>query len=1105
MPDFPLDQPKRPGCAAWGPAQWAYDRSCPGWNLLSCILSITIAALILLVTLPAGAQTTGELRMEPGPDLSAFTGRSLDEVKVETLGSLWPERVSLGSVRPGDQFNGALVRRALRELDRTGRFADLRAELRTDGSRLILVIQVRPRRLISQIRFEGGKLSQADEARALGLRVGDAFTDLEQERAASALLDLYRGSGYPHARVALTPEAVDDPREILLRVAIEPGIPQPIETLQFRVAPSPHHPELKGPLRRYDLSVGDRLDVGPITEANRALREDLIESGFYEADVAHVIKSPGVLSILVKSGPKFLIRIEGNERFGPTELTAQLGLTEGREPRPEILQKSLEDFYVSRGYLDAYVKVQRLDDERGIASELYFRIREGERFRIEKRIFPCLSGGRSESELNEEIDGVLAEQFPGSTALRAPSVDSIDQATGSRRITPGPPAYEAEPWSSFSNKSYESVVEHLRDLYRSEGYLDAEVGPATVVRRKCLPASPPGQCLTAGPQPLPVVSCEEPPPSTKKVVHTCQVDRQLGSRCESAGTLVLPIFAGRQAILYDVSIEGNQSFSEQELLELADLGLGKPLRRVELDGALRRIQERYEEDAYAFAQVDSEIELSKDHTRARLIISVTERQRVSIRRIDVRGAVGTREGLIRSRLALKQGGLYKRSLIQRSQEQLESLSVFTSVTVALEDPGVPAREKVVVVTLSERQPQYLDIKGGFGSGDGFRVGFEYGHRNLGGEAIQLTLRSQLGLRPQFLIAEKDVRQKYQDLSDLDRLERRNTVTLAFPEIGLGPLFRFEVELLDLHDNARDFIHTRDSTALRLLFRPRRAYVFSVGGTVELNDAKILGGQSLEAYAQDNPGQNIRVPEGRSIAYTQNLGGSWDGRDQPLAATRGGYLGIALEHVTAVPLGTQDGQCNEGSSKVFDPVCSELLRISGRVAGYVPLTEKGLTFAVSFRAGVIQHLTDISRTYPDRLFFMGGVDTLRGYPQFSLVPQDLADRVLDPEDDLTIDAVALRGGDIFINPRAELRIPLGGSLQTVLFLDAGNLWADRAQFNPFLLRYTAGSGLRIETPVGPLVFDYGFNLERLVDVLVAEDLGSRDWEDIGALHFSIGLF
>jgi outer membrane translocation and assembly module TamA len=44
-----------------------------------------------------------------------------------------------------------------------------------------------------------------------------------------------------------------------------------------------------------------------------------------------------------------------------------------------------------------------------------------------------------------------------------------------------------------------------------------------------------------------------------------------------------------------------------------------------------------------------------------------------------------------------------------------------------------------------------------------------------------------------------------------------------------------------------------------------------------------------------------------------------------------------------------------------------------------------------------------------------------------------------------------------------------------------------------LRYTAGAGVRVSTPVGPLALDYGINLDR------------RPNEDFGAVHFSIGLF
>jgi outer membrane protein assembly factor BamA len=56
-----------------------------------------------------------------------------------------------------------------------------------------------------------------------------------------------------------------------------------------------------------------------------------------------------------------------------------------------------------------------------------------------------------------------------------------------------------------------------------------------------------------------------------------------------------------------------------------------------------------------------------------------------------------------------------------------------------------------------------------------------------------------------------------------------------------------------------------------------------------------------------------------------------------------------------------------------------------------------------------------------------------------------------------------------------------------------------------MRYAVGSGLRVGTPIGPLAFDYGFNVDRVLDAWVPSRENQRFWEDIGAFHFSIGVF
>jgi outer membrane translocation and assembly module TamA len=94
----------------------------------------------------------------------------------------------------------------------------------------------------------------------------------------------------------------------------------------------------------------------------------------------------------------------------------------------------------------------------------------------------------------------------------------------------------------------------------------------------------------------------------------------------------------------------------------------------------------------------------------------------------------------------------------------------------------------------------------------------------------------------------------------------------------------------------------------------------------------------------------------------------------------------------------------------------------------------------------------------------------------------------------------------INPRLELRIPIYSPFETVFFFDTGNLWADASY--PFQnglhlpLRTAVGTGLRLQTPIGPVVLDYGINLSRLVD---GPSDSRYSYEDFGAFHFAIGLF
>ena len=74
---------------------------------------------------------------------------------------------------------------------------------------------------------------------------------------------------------------------------------------------------------------------------------------------------------------------------------------------------------------------------------------------------------------------------------------------------------------------------------------------------------------------------------------------------------------------------------------------------------------------------------------------------------------------------------------------------------------------------------------------------------------------------------------------------------------------------------------------------------------------------------------------------------------------------------------------------------------------------------------------------------------------------------------------------------ELRTSLGKNFGLVTFLDGGNVWVKTGDIKLADVKFTAGLGLRYNTPVGPIRIDYGQKLQK------------EKGESAGELHFSIG--
>lgn len=1043
------------------------------------------------------------------------------------------EGITLRSVPIGERVTGALIRRATRELLQGGAYAAVRVQaVAQAGGRVVLQVRAVARRLAATVRVAGGVLDDEAMLQQLRLSVGEELTPAMLRASRDQAREYYVHHGYPSAKVEIELHPTDDPVQVGLVFRIVPGEVRTVAKRIFvhdglRIDPT-LDPYLEEVEHGYTADEGQRVDEDALGAADRALTELLRARRYLQAEVTHQTVDAGgrtYLYVRIRTGPKYIVQYEGVRWFDCDDLEQALELDRQPNRSTGHLAGKIANFYRMRGFMDVVVEGEERGGPGAAVHVLFFRVRENNQVRVAAREFPCLAGGPlSAGEARREIDSFLFEELPGGGILGPVSSARVDtmQASSQFSGTRAEPL-ELSPSHTYVDDTYERALKHLQDYYRSQGYLSATVGPVTLMRRACDWRLPPGQCVPRPLAPTTRRAClfdseglpiDEPPPDP---ALTCTPDPSRGITCEPNIAVQIPIKLGPRTVLHDVSFEGNRDLIETDLAAAADLTLGEPLSQTQIEDARRRVLDEFKEEGFAFAEVRSSLDFSPDRTRGRARFVITQGERVVVDRIVVRGAKRTDTALVLRRVALRvcppdkpasECEPYRMSRVRRTEERIATLGTFSSVSVALEDPYVPARRKTVVIDVQERTPQYLDVKPGFSSGQGFRGTIEYGHYNIFGRAIQVTARAQFSYLPDAFILDPGVRQNWfcspptpqcTPLQGFDRVGRMITGSLVVPEIGLGPQFRGGLDIIVLRQNARDFGLTKQAAIPTVTYRPMRSLYLQAGLSFESNLIKIFQGGSVTDYLRGaqligtSLSQLLRAPDGQTYVIAERLLVNWDRRDMPLGATRGTFLQGSVEHVHAYPdPNNTSKECKDASGQDV-PCPSDFLRFSGTLAGYLRLTQGGMALAVSVRAGRNLQLVDHSTTYPDRLFFLGGVNSLRGFLQDTLIPQDLADSVQDGT--VKLDLVALRGGNVFVNPRLELRVPVTGILELGFFMDSGNLWVKAKHFDPFNLRYAAGAGLRFATPIGPIAFDYGINLEKR-EVLQ---------EDRGNFHFSIGLF
>ncbi|MBI4365139.1 MAG: BamA/TamA family outer membrane protein [Candidatus Latescibacteria bacterium] len=525
--------------------------------------------------------------------------------------------------------------------------------------------------------------------------------------------------------------------------------------------------------------------------------------------------------------------------------------------------------------------------------------------------------------------------------------------------------------------------------------------------------------------------------------------------------------------LTGIRLEGTQPLSEVELRRVLKQKPGNPVDIPLIEADRLAIEERYADLGHITAQVRDSLLL--EDGRATVLYRIEPDGIARLGNISVSGNQTTRGRVVSREITLRPGDVLSRSKLVESQQRIYDTGLYSDVLFERGPIDSLTRLSDLLITVRERKMAWIDAGLGYGTSNQLRVTSEWGHRNLGREGLRFVAAGRIGLR------------LWEHVFEPDLGDRRADVSLSEPWI----------------------FGTRTRA-------------------------------SLGGYAEQIPKIQERI-DFALRAYGVTLGLQRD-----LARRTHGLLSLEYRHVISdtVALETEVGVGQQSYSTrrvrilverdtrrdLFDPKSgSDLLgnvevagglfrgstrfrKYSGSASAYRPLG-RDLTLAVRIRAGYVhpygsrpaaaEALPDLNLIPVDDRFRTGGATSVRGYFE-----NEIGVRVR--LDSLGVEQGEVRGGEVLLLGSVEARFPLFWILGGAAFLDGGNVWerpGDLSLQRLFTLagggagyldmRYSAGVGLRIGTPVGPVRFDYGWKLRH----------ARREEHDLsstrGTFHFSLG--
>lgn len=549
----------------------------------------------------------------------------------------------------------------------------------------------------------------------------------------------------------------------------------------------------------------------------------------------------------------------------------------------------------------------------------------------------------------------------------------------------------------FEEAKFEEDLDNVRAVYRKAGYKNLVIG-----------------------EPKIEIEAERP-----EAVSAKEQRRRM--------IVTIPIEEGQRWKLGDISIEGNDKFSDEFLLAQFDKPKGGWLRSTVVDEGLEAINELYRNTGFLFAGITSDL-VERDGDVADLVVRIDEGDQYRVGRIEFTGNVKTKDKVIRRELGVQEGRILSSGALKNSilrVRQLEFFKINEDEPVAFD---FNSEEKTVDLLIKGEEGSRTELLfgGGFSEIDGFFGQLQFRTRNFLGRGETVGVSIQSG--------------RNQDVFDVSYsvpwfLDRPQNIGLQ--------LFsrKLDYQLLSGQEFFQD---TRGGT---LTYGRRLGLFTSLTASLSRFDA-------IDRRSQFNSLGDLVTQEFSRDVSSLRLVYGYDKRDSTLTPTRGmRYAGI-IDYA---------GGALGGSTQYVRP--------RGSFSFFKPLVRNKLVTVAAFNVegGVIEPLGNEELFFNDR-FYLGGESSLRGHRFRSIWvrEEDGTTRVDDQGFPI--------GGESFFQVNLEYQILIGGPFRFLGFFDAANVFASDQSPSFDDLRKTTGLELRINIPAfgAPLRFIWSNNLDPYED-------------------------